>query len=294
MSVNITPDPFRTSPLAPSPVAMLRGEGKKRLFCLSSHVAFMMLDTLPAALIPSPAMIATKDSTVETMRTALALSMASLAAAGVLDIDRSDDDRAFFTAEHDALDVHFKAVTIAHQSAQAHKLLVTQVNQARVQLGDVVLDRGVSKGKARMKVELQDSAMANGADHVFGNNVSEITTAERAQEPALVLQAVAKFSQVPAFAGKAELAMDLTTRANNQQKNFADREIANTIATTLAAAEDLAIAAASDALYKLEKRLLERFPRQTAYVKAFFYDVAPTRKKSETTQPGEAPSGQTP
>ena len=121
--------------------------------------------------------------------------------------------------------------------------------------------------------------MENGADHVFGNDVSEITGAERAKEPALVLQAVAKFPQVPAFAGKAELATDLTIRANNQQKNIADRESAITTAETLASAEDLAIANASDVLYKIEKRLLERFPRQTVYVKAFFYDVAPTRKK---------------
>lgn len=246
-------------------------------------------------------MIAPKDSTAETMRTALAFSMASLAAAGVIDIDRSDEDRTFFTAERDVLNGHFQTVTAAHQAADSHNLLVTQVVQARVEVGDVVLDRGVSKGKARMKVELRESEMVNGADHVFGNDVSDITSAERAKEPALVLQAVAKFPQVPAFAGKDLIAADLTTRADNQKKNFADREIATTKALTLAGAEDLAIAAASDALYKLEKRLLERFPRQTIYVKAFFYDVAPNRKKRETTPspegttPGhEGESGQTP
>jgi hypothetical protein len=224
-------------------------------------------------------MIASKDSTAETMRKALAFSMASLSAAHDIDIDRSDEDRAFFTAERDALNVHFQAVTAAHQSAESHQLLVTLVVQARVQVGDAVLDRGVGNGKARMKVELRGSAMENGADHVFGSDVSEITGAERAKEPALVLQAVAKFPQVPAFAGKSELATDLTIRANNQQKNFADRELASTTAQALVSAEDLAIANGSDALYKLEKRLLERFPRQTTYVKAFFYDVAPARKK---------------
>lgn len=36
----------------------------------------------------------------------------------------------------------------------------------------------------------------------------------------------------------------------------------------------------SDALYRLEKRLLERFPRERVYVRAFFLDVAPPRKKA--------------
>ena len=44
---------------------------------------------------------------------------------------------------------------------------------------------------------------------------------------------------------------------------------------------------ASDALYRMEKRLLERFPRDKVYVRAFFLDVAPARKKRAE----ELPSG---
>ncbi len=166
-----------------------------------------------------------------------------------------------------------------------HLLLVAQAKQARVQVGDAILDRGVSKGKARMKVELKGSAMENGADHVFGADVSDIIQAERAKEPGLVLQAVAKFPQVPSFAGKAEMAADLTGRATRQQQNFTDRDAAAVTGTALTSAVKLAVVASSDALYKLEKRLLDRFPRQTTYVKAFFYDVAPPRKKAEAPAP---------
>ena len=142
--------------------------------------------------------------------------------------------------------------------------------QACVQIGDAVLDRGVGNGKARMKVEVKNSAMPDGADHVFGNDVSEITGAKMADEPALVLEAVAKFGQVPDFAGKSELAADLTARAKRQEKNFSDRRTAAIKEAELQGAVKIAVKASSQALYRLEKRRFDRFPRQIKYVRAFF------------------------
>jgi hypothetical protein len=42
------------------------------------------------------------------------------------------------------------------------------------------------------------------------------------------------------------------------------------------------------ALYKLEKRLLDRFPREKVYVRSFFFDAAPLRKKPEKKGEPEA------
>ncbi|MRG90755.1 hypothetical protein [Polyangium spumosum] len=231
-------------------------------------------------------MIAPPDATAETMLAALSTTIGALDAAVELDVDRSAEDREFFAIERDNLKPLFALLFEADREATSHLLLVVQARQARVQLGDAILDRGVSRAKARMKVELKGSAMEDGADHVFGSDVSDITQAERAKEPGLVLKAVGKFGQVPNFPGKAEMEVDLTGRATRQQQNFTDRDTAGVDAATRASAVKVAIAAGSDALYKLEKRLLDRFPRQTSYVRAFFYDVAPNRKKSEPSKNG--------
>ncbi len=46
------------------------------------------------------------------------------------------------------------------------------------------------------------------------------------------------------------------------------------------------IAESSEALYKLEKRLLERFPRDRAYVKEFFLDIASPRRAKDPIPAG--------
>jgi hypothetical protein len=227
-------------------------------------------------------MIAPEDSTADTMLKAVSTSIAALDAAATLDVDRSDEDRAFFATERDTLKGQFDVLSKADTDARMHLLLVALVEQARVQIGDAVLDRGTSQGKARMKVELKSSTMPDGADHVFGSDVSDITGAKMAEEPGLVLDAVAKFGQVPDFAGKSEMATDLTVRATQQTKNFNNRRAAAVKEAELLGAVELTVKACSQALYRLEKRLLDRFPRQTKYVKAFFYDVAPAKKKATT------------
>lgn len=236
------------------------------------------------------AMIAGPESTSETMSKALATSIGALVAGEKIDVDRTDDDRLFFATERATLQGLFDTLAAAAAAVKAHVLLVAMGAQAMVAVGDVVLDRGVSRGKARMKVELKESAMPLGADHVFGVDVSELTGAELAREPTLVLQAVAKFPQVPDFPGKDVMAKDLGDRADQQQDALATRDKVGVTGAGLDGAEKVAVVAGADALYGLEKRLLDRFKRQTTYVKAFFLDVAPPKpsKKTEEAPPAAA------
>ena len=232
-------------------------------------------------------MIASRESTAETMLRALSHSLGALDAASELDVDRSDADRSFFLTEKAALQSSFDETFAADQSLSRHLLLTTQKLQARVLVGDAVLDRGVRSAKARSKLELKTSSMPDGADHVFPSDISDIVDAERRVEPGLVLQVVARFPQVPDFPGKAALEADLTGRAKRQTDNFTGRDAGEVDEHTLDGILTQGIVRASDALYRLEKRLLERFPRDKVYVRAFFLDVAPARKKRAE----ELPSG---
>lgn len=225
-------------------------------------------------------MIAPRDATAETMLRAHAHTLGALDAALSLDIDRTPEDHTFFKAEKATLQSSFDTLFAADQAFTKHLLLVTEAHQARVEVGDNVLDRGVRAAKARMKVELKSSSMPDGADHAFPSDISEIVDAERRVEPSLVLQVTARFGAVPDFPGKAAMKADLEGRANRQNQNFTDRDAAEVTESTLDSALTQAITNGSDLLYRLEKRLLERFPREKVYVRAFFLDVAPPRKKA--------------
>lgn len=48
----------------------------------------------------------------------------------------------------------------------------------------------------------------------------------------------------------------------------------------------VAVKTGADALYGLEKKLLDRFKRETRYVRAFFYDVSSPKK----AKPGPTPT----
>lgn len=231
-------------------------------------------------------MIATRDSTADTMHRAVAHSLGALDAAIELDVDRTAEDRAFFSAEKGTLQPFFDEVLSADQALTKHLLLKTEALQARIELGDVVLDRGVRAGKQRMKLELKSSAIPDGTDHIFPSDISEIVDAERRVEPALVLKLLAKFPQVPDFTGKSALHDDLKGRADRQNKNFTDRDAGEVTEAELDGVLTRAIARGSDALYRLEKRLLERFPREKVYVRSFFLDVAGGRKKKAPSAPG--------
>lgn len=221
-------------------------------------------------------MLANRDSTASTMLRALALSTNALDAAMTLDIDRTADDKAFFQAEKAILEKNFDDVANAEREVSLHELRQRQKYQARVVVGDAVLDRGVRAGKKRTTLETN----LENADKVFGEDISEIVDADRHVEPQLVVQCIDRLVKAPDFNGKAALIADLTTRANNQAKNFTDRESAERIEADLDSTLRDAIAVAADALYGLEKRLLERFPREKVYVRAFFLDVGSKRKKA--------------
>jgi hypothetical protein len=228
------------------------------------------------------------------MLRALSTSLGALDAASELDVDRSDADRSFFLIEKATLQPLFDDLFAADQSLTKHLLLTTQGLQARVVLGDAVLDRGVRAAKARMKLELKTSTMPDGADHVFPSDISDIVDAERRVEPGLVLQVVARFPQVPDFQGKAALEADLSARAMRQTDNFTGRDAGEVTEHAIDGRLTQAIARASDGLYRLEKRLLERFPRDKVYVRAFFLDVASPRKKGAAATPvGIAGTGAT-
>jgi hypothetical protein len=224
-------------------------------------------------------MIAPQDVTANTMVRALAYSIAALGAAAELDVDRTDDDRTFLGQEKATVQAFFDDLFAADQALTKHLLLKALAHQSRVVIGDAVLDRGVRMGKARMKVELKTTNMPDGADHVFPSDISEIVDAERRLEPSLVDQVVARFGQVPDFPNKTALKNDLSGRATRQAQNFTDRDAGEVTEAKLDGVVAQAIVKGSDALYKLEKRLLERFPREKVYVRAFFLDVAPGKKK---------------
>ena len=106
-----------------------------------------------------------------------------------------------------------------------------------------------------------------------------LVDAERRDEPKLVLAACALFPQVPDFPGKDTVRTDLEGRAQRQAANFARRDGGELTGSTLDGATVRAVAEASDDLYRLEKRLLDRFPRERTYVRSFFLDVSSPRKK---------------
>jgi hypothetical protein len=230
-------------------------------------------------------MILSPDAPLAEAAEALAVTLAALDAASDLDLDRTASDRAFFAAEKAALQPSFDAVESCSQAITKHTLLTKTRLQRRVVLGDVVLDRCVRDGKTRTKMELKKLGDAEGADKTFGPDIRDVVDAERRTEPQLVLKVVSRFPTVQDFPGKAAIAADLTARAATQSKNFEDRDAGEITAAALEAAGAKAVADASDALYRLEKRLLERFPREKVYVRAFFLDVAPPRKKQAAAEP---------
>ncbi len=227
-------------------------------------------------------MIANDECTAPTMLEALAHTLGALQAAGLLDVDRTTDERAFFEAERASLQPVFDGLFDAHSALEKHNLLSRRPAQGFIEIGDTVLDRGVRKGKKRVALELS----ANAADQLYGEDISEVVDAERHLEPALVLAIVDKHQYAPDFQGKADLVADLTGRATRQQDNFKARATAFSVGDTLDNKVEAGVKAAADALYKLEKRLLERFPRDKVYVRAFFMDVGYKRKRAE---PGQTP-----
>lgn len=233
-----------------------------------------VLDRWARTRVTSRPMLAGKDSKAWTMLRALAHTSNGLDAAITLDLDRSADDRAFFVAEKATIDALFDKVESADRALISHELRNEQRLQARVEVGDVVLDRSVRRGKKRVALDVSTTA----ADLAFGEDITEIVDAERHLEPTLVLVVVDRLVQGPDFAAKADLVQDLKKRADQQAQNFTDRTAAGVQGAALEMTLENAISEAADALYTLEKRLLERFVRERIYVRAFFLDVGRRKK----------------
>jgi len=208
----------------------------------------------------------------------LATSLGALTAAIEMDVDRTDDDRKFFAAEQVSLQAAFDKVVAADAALTRHWLLVSLARQAAIVVGDMVLDRGVRAAKSRMRLELKNSALPEGADHVFPSDITEITDAERRVEPALVMEVAGRFDQVPDFAGKATTQADLVARAKRQSGAFEARDAGEAAEAKLEGALERAVAEGEDEALRFRKRMEERFLRDSKYVAGFFLE-APRKKK---------------
>lgn len=224
-------------------------------------------------------MLAGPSSTLATMVEAVATTIDAFDAASELDLDRSDEDRAFFAARKNLL-VPCKAQLLAALRAlEDHDLDSSGRLQVRVVFGDQVLDRGVSGGNARTKLALKGKPGLD-ASHVFGKNVATLTREKLALEPQKVLEAVDRLSDLPDFAERAAIAADLTKRADQQQNCLDDRSDGDVARGRLVSAGIRLVLEAANVLATTKGALDERFPRQRDYVAAFFLDVVPARAKA--------------
>jgi hypothetical protein len=214
---------------------------------------------------------------------ALTFTSAYLDAASDFDSDRAPEDRAFFASQKTVIESALKNLLAADQAFQEQRRESARL-QARVLLGDEVLDRGVRSTKTRMRVELK-TKQAEGPDFVFGPNVDEIVDAEMRLEPSLVLRALDRFDQIADFPDKASLKKNLEDRALQQQKALDDRDAGDMKEAQLWSVLVRAVADGSDALYSLEKELLKRFRRERQYVRRFFLDTAPSRRSKPEPEP---------
>jgi hypothetical protein len=229
-------------------------------------------------------MIAPTNATSETMKKALAYTIAALAAASELDMDRSDDDRAVFAKERNAISPLLQDVIKKERASEDDELENSMRLQARVTLGDAVLDRGFIDGKERMKLELKRTD-PDAADQVFGKRTADTTRAPIQIEPGLVLNALARLEHAPDFPTKKEVRLSLEQRVGQQNLCLQERSAGETASVRLSSALSTSIRLASDELYGLEKRLLDRFKRDADYVRKFFLDVSSPRKSKDDTRP---------
>jgi len=228
-------------------------------------------------------MIAQPNSPAGTMLRALAYTIAALDAASELDVDLSDDDRTTFVAEKTELVPLLDNLLVAQQAFNSHMLKQVIRLQARAVVGDSVLDRGVRNAKFRMKLETKPGS--KDAEFVFGPDLRDIIDAEIRHEPSMVQGCAARLQQVPDFSGRTEMKRDLEERALMQLKVILDRDSGGMDRAALSSAIVRATADGSEALYRLEKRMLDRFPRERTYVRGFFFDIQANRKPTKETAP---------
>lgn len=108
-------------------------------------------------------MIATPSSTAAVMKKALGFTLAMQDAAVDRDVDMSAEKKARLQGEHDALAPLFGKVSDAAKALDDYQLVESTKYQARIVVGDRVLDRGVRDGKSRTRTDLKNSTMPGGA-----------------------------------------------------------------------------------------------------------------------------------
>ncbi|MEO7328876.1 MAG: hypothetical protein ABI193_09880 [Minicystis sp.] len=228
-------------------------------------------------------MLAGPESTLDTMTGALADTLNALDAAAEIDLDRSAADRKFFAARKKTLAPLLGQLVSAKRAIEDYDLGAGSRLQARVEMGDQVLDRGVSEGNARTKLALKGKAGLD-ATHAFGKNVATLTKEKIAVEPTKVLEAVVRLGDLADFPEKKGIAKDLTKRAQQQQDCLDEREKGAMARTKLVSTGIKLVVESADALAALKGALDERFPRQRDYVTAFFADVG-ARKAAASAPP---------
>jgi hypothetical protein len=221
------------------------------------------------------------------MRRALSRSIGALSAAIAADVDRTDEDRAFFAAERAKLEPIAGQLKAAHLATDDFELGPGEVQQAQVELGDQVLDRGVRAGNTRTKLGVKGKQGLD-ATHAFGQHVDDLTGAPLALEPAQVLLAASRLDDLPPFAERASIQQDLTHRAEQQDTFLKQRDAGATALLKLESEATRLVVESALSLASLKGSLDARFPRQRSYVAAFFLDVStPKRKKADPASSSE-------
>jgi len=229
-------------------------------------------------------MLAGPSSTLATMAQAISTTIYALDAASELDLDRSDGDRMFFAVRKALLTTYRAQLVAARRALEDHDLDIGARLQIRVEIGDQILDRGISDSNTRTKLALKGKAGLD-ASHVFGKNVASLTKQKLALEPRKVLQAVERLNDLAEFPERAAIAADLTRRAHQEQSCLDARTEGDVVRARLVSAGIKLVLDAANALAATKGALDEQFPRQREYVAAFFLDVAPARSRSSAEGP---------
>lgn len=224
-------------------------------------------------------MLAGPSSTLATMAQAISTTIYALDAASELDLDRSDGDRMFFAVRKALLTTYRSQLVAARRAIEDHDLDIGARLQIRVEIGDRILDRGITDGNTRTKLALKGKAGLEAA-HVFGKSVASLTKEKLALEPQKVLQAVDRLNDLADFPERGAIAADLTRRAQQEQSCLDARAEADVVRAKLVSAGIKLVLDAANALAAAKGALDEQFPRQRDYVAAFFLDVAPARSRS--------------
>jgi hypothetical protein len=231
-------------------------------------------------------MIAPPNTTSDNMQRALFYTAAALDAEAAIDIYLKDEDRTFLANEKASLLKVLETLMAADRALKEHASTECLQCQALVVFGDSALDQTIREAKKRVRLEL-GKREADLADHIFGRNIEELVETELRKEPYLVLESLDRFAQVPDFPGKEELKNGLESIARKQIEVLNKRDEAERKRSQLSSALVRLVIDSSDALYGLEKRLLDRFKRERRYINKFFLDFGSTKRKKAEEEPSE-------